>query len=711
MSTTLKVPVLLGIDERLQAPPESAKVSAGWRYDSVESRWVHDRGYRAYFSTAPQKGQPADGYGTHSIAVHTTRGGATQDIILEVDTSATTTSLVRIAPWETGGKITLASARHRPGVTDPGSCIVSLGYAAMVCNGWDKPLRTYPVTSSTPRVEQYGYPERPAALQANTISDSDPGMKVAGDYKYATSADYDDITVAYPHNNTIGLGNGTASSPNAYRYVYTWVSDTGSESPISAPSSVVSWNTYADAFRYGITLTGIQAGPAGTIKRRIYRTKNLGSATDVASATYYFVAELPDNYSTYYTDHVPDGLLSSVAPTDLESAPLPADIRWATVWAGRTWIVSGDYRVHWSQPGAMESFGTASYVDVSSRVGGRVTGLIGANDLLLILRERAIDAVVNVNGTFRATTLTTDIGSIAPHAAIAVPGYGTVIVANDGIYAIQGNLSGGGTWGYKKISAGLTATWARVNTGVLAKAWAWHNDKDHEVIFALPVDGSTYPNLQVVLHLEVDQQPAWTLRNGVQATCGVGLPGQFPLMGGHGYNYTEEEPVLLSVWQAVDQYGYVANTLAARSRETAVWESNDMDLSDPTKSKDVKSVTLTITKGGSTAIRCKLYKDGEYTNSTPTQTSIQNLLDAPWVTTYGPVTTNQQAVIGTSAWSVQGLADIRYDAQTFSAHRYKVRFESDSVCAIHAYTVSFDESARKAYQPNLGGTNVPDRRK
>jgi len=708
---TLHVKSLGGIDERLNSPDGSAKQAVSLRYDSAESRWVHDRGYAAYFHESPGRGAPGTGEGVNSIHIHETQGGATRDIILDIDAGATT-SLVRVDNFATSGKMTLATGRHKPGSSEPATCFATLGSVVAAVNGWDAPVKIYPTTSGTPRVEPFGYAAKPAPPVPTAISST--GMSPTpptSDYFYCLSAELNDITTAYPALNTLGLGNAQGSSANGYRYAYTWVSDTGSESPISEPSTVLTWQNNTVGYRYGVTLTSIQPGPNGTVKRRIYRTINLGQSQSYGEATYFFVGELCDNYTQVYTDHVPDGLLGASAPTATQSDVLPSNVRWITTHASRAWIVAGDYRVHWSQPRQTETFGATDYVDVSARQGGRITGLVANNDLLLILRERGIDAIVESGDSYRSIPVTTDTGSTSPHASITVPGYGCIVVAQDGIYSLSGNYSAGGTGvRIQKLSYGLANTWARINTAALAKAYAWRSYKDQEVTFALPVDGASYPNLQIVLHLDATdaQGPMWTTRTGVQAMCGATGPEGFPYMGGHGFD-SDSAPMLLSVWHGVDQYGYVPTTYAKAPRETGKWESNDLDLGNSTISKYLQNVLLTVTKAGINDINTAIYKDGAYSPSTTVQQSPQNVMDGAYVTVYG-TESSQQAIIGTSEWSNPGLADIRFDFKSLSAHRYRVSFSCDHVCAFHAFALKFDETEDKPYLPNQNSRQVGSHR-
>ena len=711
----LRIPVLAGMDERPNASADSAREIRGMRWDASEARWASDRGFRSYTPSAPSRG--ATGHvPVVSMAFHGTLGDATKDIYLEtVDADGQHTTLSRLSPFASDALTQIQALRHLPGTEEPSTCFASAGEICIAVNGHDAPLRIYPMTSTQIRAETFGFPLRPPAPQPHEISSSSMRASATA-YYYAKSVEVSDVTVAFPTSNVLGLGTPTTNATNTYLYKYTWVTDTGSESPMSAASPALVWQTCSsEAYRYGCLVTGIAMGPPGTVKRRVYRTRNMGDTQLISSPTYYFLGDIPNNYETVFTDQSPDSMLGSEAPTDLNSYMLPSDIRWVTTHAGRVWLVASDFRVHWSEAGQVESFGAASYVDVMGRRGGRVTGLVSYNDLLLILRETAIEAVVQSGSTFRAVPVLENIGTKAPHAAITVPGVGVVFVSDDGIYALRGTFSGGSSISVQELTQ--TIDWSRVNTAALAKAWAWTNSRDREVVFALPVDSSTLPSRHLVMHL--DGVPpgghgvAWSMREIDFAASGIVGPEGWPYMGGSGSS--SSKPALIGVWAAYDQYGYDPNASGYEplARPDAYWESADLDLSgNADQTKVARYVTASVSSYGDSPVYLDCFFDGGWESQGTTQTSPTHTLDRKNVPVY------ETSIVGTTVYSKRGVSEIRFDLNNYQFRRVRFRFRSASIFAIYGFAVHFDEQGpalpfspvqrnTSFGKPNAPSTNVP----
>lgn len=692
-----------GIDDRLSESMDAGDSVLNLRWDNTYTRWINDRGYAPYLLASPGKAAPGTGEAVRAITVLQTQSGGTQDILLEQDDGAGGCELYSLAPFETSGKHSYVTGRRIPTPQDVPTVFATFGRYAVAANGYDAPIKLYPVTSNYPKSAAYGWAVRPAPCQPQPISD-----QTMGSYNYAKSVGTDDVTVALPKDNVIGVGNSTGAAVNSYRYRYTWVSEDGSESPLSEASPVVTWKTYSTGYRYGVTVTSIQQGPPGTIARRIYRTKNLGATDNYEGLTYFYVADIANNYETIYPDILPDGLLGSEAPTDTNSAPLPANIRWITAHAGRAWIVSGDYRIHWSQSLQYEAFGAVDYVDVSARNGGRIMGLVPNDDLLIVLRERSIDAIYDAgNGLYRAVPLVSSSGSRAPHAALSVPGWGLLYISDDGVYVLTGSLSGGSQIGARLISPQVATLWSRVNTRALPQAYAVYNQADQEIIFGLPVDGSLYCNMQLVLHLAASQSLArevWSTREGVMATCGcTGVEG-FPLFGGHGYS-DDVGSTPVSVWYGVDQWG-VDPAYDPMPKPVSVYKTNSLSLGNPDQAKVLRYLTMGTQQWGNNPIYCKLYKDGWYDSAATAETNLQTP-DALHTKTYGDTTYDTECVLGVGTWSVTGLTQIRFDFSVHHARRYAFEIYSDKLFSLT--TLSFEWDVQEPTRPfaptgkNVGG--------
>lgn len=682
----LRIPVLGGVDERPAAPANSAKSILNMRFDSDQGRWVHDRGYTAYTPLNPTRGA-AIGYAMHLFE---TRGGATRDVLVEREDGTGGLGIYTLRPHLSSGLSTYVTGRHRPTSSEPATCFATFGNFVVACNGYDRAIKLFPLTGTNARVEQFSWD---AAPSAPAVLPCGGGTIVASPVRplWAFTDDGTDVTVGYLKDNVLGLGDPIGGATSTYLYKYSWVNDSGSESPLSAPSNSVTWvsgvlavppATGEDA-RYGLTVTGIQRGPEGTVRRRLYRTRNLGETQQVSDATYYFVCDINDNYTTEWTDSMPDGLMGSEAPTNLQASTLPPNIRWAVPHAGRMWVVVDDYTVRWSQSGAPEQFGIADLIDVSGRNGGRITGLAPYNDMLIVMRENAIDLIYAVGSTgYRAIPVIDSVGSRAPHAAITAPGYGLLLLCNDGVYSVSGTYTGGAAINVARISDGLTDFWTTVNIQAAAKAWAWYNARDREVVFAMPTGSATYPTVHLVLSLDGGNaaNPAWSFRENIQSAAGVLGPEGFPYMLDSGQNPLKTV-ICTSVWNGQLFYGYTSGVLDPAPE--GKWESTDLDLGDPDQSKVVRTVTATMSLCGNSIVTLDAYLDADYelggSNTSDTQPQ-----DKRVATVLGTV------VQGTDTWSYRGLTEVRFDLAAFHCRRFRFALRCSQVFGIHNVSIHYE---------------------
>lgn len=131
-----------------------------------------------------------------------------------------------------------------------------------------------------------------------------------------TGGSITDPSVA-PGGGGIPSPNGTGPYPfvagdHARLWAYTFVNAVGETLP--SPTSTLGFVDPLPApGPYYAYLTGIAVGPAGTTKRRIYRTVAGGAQLKL-------VAEIADNSTTNYDDHIADGSLGANAPSSNTTA-------------------------------------------------------------------------------------------------------------------------------------------------------------------------------------------------------------------------------------------------------------------------------------------------------------------------------------------------------------------------------------------------------
>jgi len=136
-----------------------------------------------------------------------------------------------------------------------------------------------------------------------------------------------------------GLGAGNLSA-GLYKYRVTLVNATGETQGGTANAGT----TVADPGVDGqIALTAIPTGAAGTTARRLYRTVAGGG-------TYKYLAEIPDNVTTTYTDNIASGSLGATV-AERNTTGTQQGENDPTHNAGRTLTGTGPRTAGWGAPG------------------------------------------------------------------------------------------------------------------------------------------------------------------------------------------------------------------------------------------------------------------------------------------------------------------------------------------------------------------------
>lgn len=363
----------------------------------------------------------------------------------------------------------------------------------------------------------------------------------------------------------LGLGLPVPGEQSAYSYKVAFVSDTGSISGLS-PAARVSWtipimhndglhkaatvrikakkqdrdeslvdaaapniyigtneyegNVSPEACKYAVFVNGIPRGPDNTVARILYRTKNMRDGVLGDGEVYYECAIIPDNETTTFTDFRPDQELIALAPTTDEAWTVDDRHTTAASWDNRLWVAGSSQnptRVYYSAQGLPEQFGLTSFFDFSRSQGGAVTALVSYQNMLVVVREFSVEVIIPGPGPsgYIASTLHSSVGSRARNGVVPVPG-GVMFVANDGIYFVDGNFSGGGVPRLQRMSDPVGKHFSRVNLPAIDSAVCAYSGKWREVWFHLPVDDDEYPSLGFVFHLDTG---GWSLR-GLAETDG-----------------------------------------------------------------------------------------------------------------------------------------------------------------------------------------------
>jgi len=519
-TSTLSEIVAGGVDQRLVTPRGSARSIVNMRLDRADVGWINDRGWepmhppQSYPKFTPEQVEPI-----YSLFVWTKHQGAEVYILTEQNgtlshthgnpgTVSATTPIQHILQYE----------RVQPKSDDPGTQYAPFGNMLLILNGHDRMLKF----RGGKRVEPFGFTSKPPSP---VVFQPDPTYYSGAGNKNASG------TIPLRLTNRIGLGKTdltlTTYDTNRFYYRVSYITNTGSESPMSEPV-IADWGfeDEDERYRYGVMLRDIPTGPRGTMARRVYRTKNLNLIDDAAQAVYYFVSEIRDNVTTDFVDVVPDSDLVTLAPSALDSSIVSNTYKYAVVWNDRMWLAGGagtGTKLIYSQRGAVEQFPTFNSFEVGVREGGDITGVYSYFNTLIVMRERAIDFVIsNQDGTqFNCTTLVPQIGTTATNTVKMVPGYGLVFLSYDGLYRIMGVPgASSASQTVENIGHEVQKELKRVSLGALARSTGSYSAKEQEYWVHYPVDGDSKPTRGTVLHLDRKQ---FSFRND----NGTATPGSF----------------------------------------------------------------------------------------------------------------------------------------------------------------------------------------
>lgn len=407
--------------------------------------------------------------------------------------------------------------RTLPKLDEPDESIAQFGRQLFFVNGRDTPIRwggrqqTLPAFFVSPTPAPFAY-------------------NVDVDYYASPGTINNGGSISLMTSSSLGLGlgicpvcpprgQGPPPEPQRvlarYRWRMTFITDTGSESPLSDFTEAF-WTNLSDTTngRFSPFLF-LPKGPPGTVARRIYRTINLLNLELAESdSQYFFVKQIDDNVTQNYIDITPDALLTFSAPGFENSVVIPSGWRYAASWNGRMFLANTEdrpTRIIYSEPGLPEQFRATSYFDGAVRSGGRITGLFPYYDVLLVFRETGIDVIRSgPDGSLTIGALVERVGTTATDTITSVEGVGVMFLSYDGVYQLSGGLYGGSSVSVKKISDGIAEEMRRINRAALPRAKAAYSSLEKEWWCQFASDDVDIPSRGIVYHTANQQ---WSYRH------------------------------------------------------------------------------------------------------------------------------------------------------------------------------------------------------
>ena len=358
--------------------------------------------------------------------------------------------------------------------------------------------------------------------------DTLPGVPTAQEIAGTTATYYGPVD-GYRIEN-VGIGPVTPDETTSYdwvgRFVVTFINDRGEESPPSAPSAMVRMRTGSSTITSGRNFIYLEPpiGGDNVVARRIYRTQNCvdssGNAVAGRADQFFFQQTIEDNVKGGFEVYVDDDDLESLLdPTAF--GLWPAGAKFICSFKGTMFLAGmNESEVAYSAPGSPEVYPPLNRLDVGDAHLGPITGMYATRNAVVVTKSRAIYLVKGdpVNG-FHSETLTQDVGSMSPRALVEIPEVGLAMVAQDGIYVLQGTLENEGV-ATKVIHLSeplyeATRTW---NTSALLNAVAVADYREKAVMFFIPTMSETQPTKAWVFRYAVKE---WSTVSDIPCSCAI----------------------------------------------------------------------------------------------------------------------------------------------------------------------------------------------
>lgn len=621
--------------------------------------------------------------------------------------------------------------RHIPNTNEPGTQYVPFGNRLLIINGYDKPVWFY----GREKYRDFSFTLPTASVEILPIQSS---------YLSGSVLDEGIASPAFSLNETYGAGQ--SASRNHFDYKMTFITDTGSESPLSSPTSI-DWFPGTDPLelvKFGIMLSDLPRGPDGTVARRLYRTKNQKTSLveGASDQVYYFLKEIKDNTTEVFIDIIPDGNLVDLAPSQNDSVTISSAYQYGTSWNNRLWLAGGTphpTRIIYSDVGLPEQFGAFSYFELGNTTGGAITAVFPYYNNLLVFRQRSIDIIRMSNGSFTVSQLTPEVGTVASNTIKFVVGIGVCFLGSDGIYTVLGGLDGGSSISVDKISTTCSKEIERINFSAAARACAAYSHKEKEYWIHYPVDGDNYNTIGLVLHTLNGQFSTRRALNRANrdlfkfASMAVDPSGYFILgiksrwidgantTGPAFPNAVAMLPSVLHVWSGANYFGKqittvtnngttAAYTLVKNSKPIPMWESNWIDFDDNNKKHRIFSVEVELLSYGHMNLALHWASDYNYSfDSAGTQ-----IMAKPETVN----TTSEDAIIGPTGLGSKNLftvgealqdgriTTLRWDVNTQLVQNFKFRLLTEGQpFHIISFHIHYGDTSIKTLNQNARPAN------
>lgn len=687
---------------------ENASRIENFVIDRATGGWSSRVGYEKFDPKASSLFDPFGSIGPiYSVHVHQgLSGGARQSILFEAGGSlyllyeASGSPLLR----------TLQAGRHIPTAMECSSWFTDVGDGVIVTNGVDRPVyvKPWPLGSSaessttiTQCIRPFGFigkPPAPSVHRNTAMASGIHSSTITGGG--ATTLWCPNTPGAISDGGKWGFGYSKGDgNESLFGWAMSFISDTGSESPIS-DMITTAWRVdgAVTGWKHAIALD-VSVGPAGTVARKFYRTGNFSDDWSTPNdTTLGFVGLLRNNVEDVYFDavKVPNFALT---PSALDTGPLPTTHpRFSGMFGGCLFLDGGseDPRsLFYSAPGLIEQFSPANVLQLGG-AGGGITALFSNYNTLVIFRENGIDIVEGdyTNG-FTVKTVSESITCRSPKSIQSVPGVGVVFLAQDGVYAVVGGLVGGAEFKVISLTDGQTEFINRVTPGCSARAVSVYSPKFKEYQLYIPMNGQDRPTRGLILHVDRLGELSrglspWSVRVGFPVGDIACLYGGAPIFGHHtgieaGAN-SEAGIFVISAKRALGGTitGDNAPVYNIDAAPVSVYRSEWNDFGDSSVKKSVKYVELKLMSTGTTPlIQLRPMKDFNYNQSTTPDTICQ-----PADVEKLPVF--DTAIFGVAKYEDEHVISLRIAVSNGACTHFAFEISTQEDITLLGYTIEFE---------------------
>ena len=234
----LEVPKLGGIEEILPQANGMATKVENFTVDPATGGWDNRIGYEKFFPNDVLYAPFTNEKRIHSLYVWSTHNGARTYYLYESENIASARCDLSYLVGNTGsggGIVDIDRFRRIPTLNEPVTDYEPFGRYLIIVNGHDKPLK-FDGEKENNEVRPLGWdgvPSPPSPWRVD-VDDSVNNSEFQNLVIVDDSGQTDTSPVGY--SQTLGLGYTDNGSESSYRWKITWISETGSESPLSASS-------------------------------------------------------------------------------------------------------------------------------------------------------------------------------------------------------------------------------------------------------------------------------------------------------------------------------------------------------------------------------------------------------------------------------------------------------------------------------------------